>query len=151
MAIPALRDGLRVLVVEDDYFIADEVAGNLARSGARILGPVGSIEDAMKVLGGPETPEAAVLDINLRGEMAYVVADRLLALGIPFVFATGYDVEVIPARYASIGRCPKPVSYGDLARALARGHQAAASARSTEMVQRAPPSAIAKDVVAPNS
>ncbi|WP_281066242.1 hypothetical protein [Rhizobium sp. N4311] len=36
--------GLAILVVEDDYFIADELARSLARAGAQVVGPVGSPE-----------------------------------------------------------------------------------------------------------
>ena len=117
MRIVAL-EGRRVLVVEDDYFIADEVASNLERRGAEVVGPVGTVSGALELLDG-SSPDAAVLDINLRGEMAYVIADALIKRDIPFVFATGYDANVIPERFAGVPRCRKPVSYAELARALA--------------------------------
>jgi DNA-binding LytR/AlgR family response regulator len=112
--------GRRVLVVEDDYFIASEVASTLEGGGATILGPVGNVEDAMRAIGGNDV-DAVVLDINLRGEMAFAVADALLSMNIPFVFATGYDRSVIPERYGNVPRCLKPVSYVALASALRGG------------------------------
>lgn len=111
--------GRRILVVEDDYFIASEVALSLRKAGATVLGPVGNVADAVSAVGAELRPDAAVVDINLRGEMAFEVADALMARAIPFVFATGYDHAVIPPPYASVPRCTKPVSYRDLLAALA--------------------------------
>ena len=110
--------GRRVLIVEDDYFIADEVADHFMRQGAIILGPVGSVDDAMSLVSATAGIDAALLDINLHGEMAYRIADALIERGVPFVFATGYDRAVIPDRYADVPRCPKPVAYRDVAKAL---------------------------------
>jgi len=64
--------------------------------------------------------DGAVLDINLRGERAYPVADALSDRGVPFVFTTGYDTQVIPAPYARVPRCEKPVDLEQLSRWLSR-------------------------------
>jgi predicted TIM-barrel fold metal-dependent hydrolase len=63
--------------------------------------------------------DGAVLDVNLDGDRVYPIADALLALGIPFVFATGYDLWVIPAVYAGVPRCEKPIRVSLLSRLLA--------------------------------
>jgi DNA-binding response OmpR family regulator len=110
--------GRKVLVVEDEYFLADDVAKGLEANGAEVIGPVGDKDDALDLIEDSEGLDAAVLDLNLRGEMAFPVADALLERGVPFIFATGYDQAVIPARYGEVTRCEKPVDGPKIARAL---------------------------------
>lgn len=100
--------GKRVLVAEDEYFIAKGLARHLREMGAEVVGPVPTVAEALQALQGGAV-DAAVLDINLRGDPVYPVADALLARGVPFVFATGYATSAIPERYAAIARCEKPV------------------------------------------
>lgn len=116
---PALR-GRRVLVVEDEYLLAEDVGEELERQGATVVGPVPSVRDALALLASEPAPHAAILDINLGGEMAYPVADALRARGIPFVFATGYDAEAIPETYAGVPRIEKPVLLREITAALAK-------------------------------
>ena len=101
--------GRRVLVVEDDYFLADDMKAEFERAGAEVLGPVGRVKEALDLLDACERLDGAILDINLGGEKVYDVADALRARAIPFVFATGYDAEIIPERYAWATRCEKPI------------------------------------------
>lgn len=110
--------GRRVLVVEDEYFVADDIARELQAHGADIVGPVPTLEGAFGLLDREKHLDGAVLDMNLRGEMAFPVADALIARGVPFVFSTGYDKSVVPERYRDVPRWEKPYRYGDLARAL---------------------------------
>lgn len=110
--------GLTVLVIEDDYFIADDMARQLAARGAEIIGPVASVDAAIDLIGRTARIDGAVVDINLQGVMAWPVADALLRRGVQFVFATGYDSASIPARYAGIVRCEKPADPGATAKAL---------------------------------
>ena len=110
--------GHRVLVVEDEYFLADDIARALVGLGAETVGPVPTREQALAHLEGGGRIDACVLDLNLRGEMAFPVADALLARGVPFVFATGYDQDVVPAGYAGVPRWEKPFDPDRLARAL---------------------------------
>jgi CheY-like chemotaxis protein len=97
---------IRVLVVEDEYFIADELAGALSQAGAVVIGPVSDAASAMDRLN--EAPELAVLDINLAGTISFDLADELTRRGIPFVFTTGYDRSTIPERYRNVPHWPKP-------------------------------------------
>jgi hypothetical protein len=62
--------------------------------------------------------DGAILDINLGGEMAFPVADALMARGIPFIFATGYDAQVIPLRFTDVKRCEKPMASEQICAAL---------------------------------
>ena len=110
--------GQRVLLVEDDYCIADEMRRILSSRGAEILGPVATVERALALLASNPAIDAAVLDVNLRDVMVFPVADALTTRGVPYIFATGYDGAVIPARYAHVQRCEKPVESRALVRAL---------------------------------
>jgi CheY-like chemotaxis protein len=100
----------RVLLVEDEYMIAEDMAYELRALGAEIVGPVGSLERALRLAEEEAGIDTAFLDINLNGERAYPVADLLLARGTRVVFTTGYDEDAIPERYADVPRCGKPVT-----------------------------------------
>jgi len=110
--------GRRLLVVEDEYLIAADLAHVLTGQGANVIGPAGSIKDALDMLATERQIDGAILDINVRGEQVYPVADALRARGVPFVFATGYDSWVIPDAFASVPRLEKPVRAAALARLL---------------------------------
>src|SRR5687768_9323966 len=85
--------GLRVLVVEDDYFIADEICSTLRSHGAEIVGPVPNVETGLQLVES-ETIDCAILDINLQGSFAFGIASELRRRGTPAIFATGYDNSV---------------------------------------------------------
>lgn len=86
--------GRRVLVVEDEALVAMLVEDGLRGAGAEVLGPAASVADALRIVEGAVAAggglDAAVLDLNLAGRAVRPVADRLAALGVPFLFATGY-------------------------------------------------------------
>src|SRR5215207_4488033 len=105
----ALR-GARLLVVEDEYTIATDLARALEDAGVEVVGPAGSVPHALRLISeAQDIIQGAVLDIRLRDERVYPVADALRERGIPFVFATGYEGWVIPSAYADVPRCEKPV------------------------------------------
>lgn len=81
--------GLRILIVEDDPFLALELEQLVADHGAEVVGPVPTVRAAMAALE-EVWPDAAVLDVNLRGERSAPVAAALRAAGTPFMLATGY-------------------------------------------------------------
>jgi len=109
----------RLLVVEDDYMLADDLASWLGALGAEVVGPVGCIHDALALIVGNGRLDGALLDINLRGERVFPVADALAARRVPFVFTTGYDRVAIPPSYAAIPVCTKPTDARRLAQCLA--------------------------------
>ncbi|HZV38548.1 MAG TPA: response regulator [Pseudoxanthomonas sp.] len=111
--------GRRILVAEDEYLLAQSMADALQDAGAFVSGPVGDIEDALRLLASPPLPHAAILDMNLGGESVYPVADRLLQEGIPFVFTSGYDRAMTPVRFAHAPHCTKPILPGEVMRAVA--------------------------------
>jgi CheY-like chemotaxis protein len=114
----ALRDR-RILVVEDEYLIATTLSGQLEGVGSIVVGPVASVERAIKAIESNPEIDAAVLDVNLGGVMAYPVADALLARNTPFVFTSGYENGPLRKRYPQIGNCPKPYLFPEMERALA--------------------------------
>jgi CheY-like chemotaxis protein len=107
----------RVLVVEDEYLVAMDVSAWLEAAGAHVVGPASNVNAALEVLECTEL-DGAILDVNLRGEMAYPIADALAARGIPFVFTTGYDTRTMPVRFAGVKRCEKPTTPEAISRAL---------------------------------
>ena len=97
----------RVLIVEDEYFLAQDLAVALQSRGAKIVALVGELGEALEQLAGGGF-DVAVVDINLKGEFAYRIADELQRLRIPFVLATGYSANVIPSRFDDVIRSEKP-------------------------------------------
>ena len=88
--------GKRVLVVEDEALVAMLVEDELRGAGAEVIGPAPSVDDALRLVEAVAADggiSAAVLDINLGGRHVAPVADRLAALGVPFLFATGYGAN----------------------------------------------------------
>ena len=114
-----LRD-CRIAVVEDEYLLADELRIELVDAGAIVLGPVGTVRDAMALIEAEAQIDGAILDTNLRGEMVFPVADALEERGVPFLFTTGYDSSVIPPRFQHIVRCEKPTRMSKVAQAIGR-------------------------------
>lgn len=109
-----------VLVVEDDYLIAAALAEELADRAAVVIGPAPSVESALILVDGAGQLDLAVLDVNLRGEEVYPVADVLAGKGIPFVLVTGYDRHAIPDRYRQGLILEKPVETSAVLSALRR-------------------------------
>ncbi len=100
--------GRRVLIVEDDYHVASSLAFAFEAAGVGIVGPVATVEEALTVIAAGGRIDGAVLDINLRGQMAYPVADALLEQGVSFVITTGYDEHAVTQRYPGIACFEKP-------------------------------------------
>ena len=113
-----LRDH-RILVVEDEYLIAMDLQIFLDEFGVVVVGPVPSVEQAMALIRSVPGIEAAVIDVNLGGEMAYPVADVLIEQHIPFVFTSGYAEGKQLERYPEIPACKKPYGMQELANVLA--------------------------------
>lgn len=101
--------GRRILVVEDEYMIADDLTCELAQAGAEVVGPAGSLPQAVALLKQAEPLDAAVLDVNLRELLAFPLIDELLERQVKVLICTGYDDAMIPERYRGLPRCEKPV------------------------------------------
>lgn len=92
--------GLHLLIAEDEWLLASDLADFFAHMGAIILGPAATVEQAGR---HAQAAEAAILDIDLHGCHVFPVADELMRRNVPFVFFSGYDEIAIPEhlRFAS--------------------------------------------------
>lgn len=97
----------RILVVEDEFYLADDLARALKQEGAEVVGPVGSFAEAQTLVSEGNL-DCAILDINIRGETAFPLADRLEAGGVPFIVASGYNEAALPERFRHVPRLEKP-------------------------------------------
>lgn len=111
-------ENCRIMVVEDEYYLAMELEHELGEAGAVVVGPVASVDEALSLLDQSPSLAGAMLDVNLGGEKVFPVADKLIARGVPFVFTTGYQEGDLPARYASFPRIHKPFEPRAIATAL---------------------------------
>jgi len=105
--------GCRVLVVEDEMLIAVAIEQVLHALDCQVVGPVGSLEKALKLAQG-DSFDVAILDVTIRGGKVYPVAELLLARGIPFVFASGYRDWALPEALRDQPRLMKPFTVTEL-------------------------------------
>ena len=110
--------GLTILLVEDHYLIAKELTDMLQSCGAEVLGPVGKLPLSPDV----EQAEinAALLDVNLRGDLVFPLADKLTWRGVPVALFTGYDHAVLPSPYCDYPCLDKPVEQPSLIEMILR-------------------------------
>jgi DNA-binding response OmpR family regulator len=93
-------------VVEDEFFIAEELQWLLQDAGMTVLGPAGNLANALTL--AQSDFEVALLDVNLGGHYVYPVAAKLAERRIPFIFMTGYDRSELPPEYAACPCLAKP-------------------------------------------
>ncbi|GLR90831.1 response regulator [Bradyrhizobium iriomotense] len=110
--------GCRVLIVEDEYLVGDDLADALRTRGAQVIGPIPELAAALSV--SHDSFDVAVLDVNLRGETSYPLADELMRNGKPFVFTTGYCADMIPSRFQNVRRWEKPWQLEDVTADIAQ-------------------------------
>lgn len=117
MSEAALKD-LRILVAEDEYLLAEDLRDVLSAAGAIVVGPFPTVADAIACLDAETPLDIAILDVNLRGEMIFPVAELLDARAIPFIFTTGYQQESFPERFSRAAHLEKPVAAEKVASAI---------------------------------
>jgi two-component SAPR family response regulator len=121
--------GKRILVVEDEALIAVMVEDMLIEMGGEVIGPAATIDDALD-MAREHTLDAAVLDVNVRGQRIDPVAEALMARGVPVLFATGYG-EVRLASGAPATVIDKPYTQDKLSRGIAAAIKAADNRRAS--------------------
>lgn len=115
---PLLAKPRRILVVEDDYLIADLMKGMLEEHGIVVVGPVASLEEGLK-LARTEPLNGAVLDVRLgRSIDTFPVAHVLATRSVPFIFVTAYDDSILPPALAGRPVLRKPIGPAALADAM---------------------------------
>lgn len=117
-----LFHGRRILVAEDEYVIAESMRRELEKAGASIVGPVASVDAALSLIE-TEQIDGALLDVCLRDQKIFPVAEALAARGIPFLSATGYDAADLPEKWRTAPRCEKLVDLATAAQTLANNLQ----------------------------
>ena len=110
--------GRRVLVVEDEFLVALATIDLLESIGCEIVGPAARLSAAVQ-LAQFEPLDAAVLDIDIAGEMVWPVAEILRRRGVPFLFLSAYaPLIAFPALDAATPRLDKPLEKYHLLRHL---------------------------------
>jgi DNA-binding NtrC family response regulator len=100
--------GKRILVLEDDFYLANDEKVLLESAGATVVGPFGSAF-SRDHLPNPGGVDAALVDINLGNGPSFDCARALTERSIPFAFVTGYDANLIPEDLSHIERIEKPI------------------------------------------
>ena len=108
---------LRVLLVEDEVLIACMLQDMLTDLGCSVVGPAARVDEALALIE-TNAIDAAMLDVNLNGELSYPIADALVARGVPFLFSTGYERDRVQDGYRGYTILQKPFHGSELARAL---------------------------------
>lgn len=110
-------DGCWVLVVEDEYLIAQDMCDWLKKAGASTVGPVANLSSALESLRAAKV-DLAVIDINLGAGPDFHLAELLTHCRVPFLFATGYGKAAIVPAYGNVPWIEKPFNEGQLLRAV---------------------------------
>jgi len=110
-------DALDVLVIEDDYYIADDMRQWLEDAGAHVVGPYPDVRTAFEALKQHHA-DCAVVDVNLGQGPSFDPARDLLARGISVVLVTGYDAKVIPTELSHLPCLHKPTESHKIIKAV---------------------------------
>lgn len=111
--------GLRILVVEDTFLVADLIVEQLQDCGCNVVGPAARVAKAL-ALAEQEDLDGALLDVNLAGEYCFPVAAALHRRRVPFVFLTGYGEMALPIEFRAVPRLSKPFDLTELVRLLSQ-------------------------------
>jgi PAS domain S-box-containing protein len=116
-AAPQAAGKPRIMLVEDESLVALMMASFLEQLGCAVLGPCCTPFEALACLRENEV-DCAIVDVNLKGETVYPVADALVRLHVPFVFVTGFGRDTIESRFAHVSVIEKPVGIDQLQKAV---------------------------------
>ena len=97
----------RILVLEDEWLIADYLVDVLISEGYEVVGPASCVVEALSLIKQAGI-DAAILDVSLRGERSFPVAAELRRIAIPFAFMTGYLETDLPVEFHSEPVLTKP-------------------------------------------
>ena len=112
--------GRRILIVEDNFLVAENLREFLRSRGCEVVGPSPGVDEALNLLADGRV-DGAMLDINLGHEDCFPIAAALQKRAVPFLFLTGYDDTMpIPAEFRCTPRLSKPVGEHELIAATRR-------------------------------
>jgi DNA-binding response OmpR family regulator len=103
----------RILVVEDSFLIADQIVDIAEECGYEVVGPFGTLADAMQACRSTDA-DAAIVDLVLHGEIAFPIADILSERGIPFGFATAREASDVESGWEQHPILGKPFAVEEL-------------------------------------
>ena len=124
-AQPRPLEGRKILIVEDEAPIALALASAVAQAGGMAVGPAATVAVSFSLMADHKL-DGALLDIRLRSETSFAVADVLAVLGIPFVFVSGMSSALMPYPHRDRPLFDKPYEMRDVIATLARLVQPAA-------------------------
>lgn len=123
-------DGLAVFVVEDEALVVLNLEDMLAELGCSVVGPAMRLDRALAMADKGIEADAAILDVNLGGEKVFPLAERLVASGMPVVFATGYGRAGLPEIFHALPILQKPYTVAEVAAGLRAAMNAGGAAAS---------------------
>ncbi len=111
----------RVLIVEDEVLIGIVLEDILDMLGHAVAGNAATLAEGEELVtkGGFDV---AILDVNIGSDQIYPLADRIVAAGIPIVFATGSHPETLPPRFAACTVLQKPYAFAAVETAMGSLH-----------------------------
>jgi len=118
MTVSQPLSGISVLVLEDDYFLADDSQRALEDAGARVLGPYRDFKETLAALQEGDSPNCALVDVNLGYGPTFEPARALRSAGVTVLLVTGYDAAIIPADLKDAPCLQKPVEARQLVTAV---------------------------------
>lgn len=108
----------KILVVEDEYIIALDIAHTLEDAGCEVLGPCEDVRAALETIDR-ERPDCAVLDVQLQRETVHEVAHRLVKENVPIIFHSGHALpHELAAEFPDAQFCAKPCAPQRLVRSV---------------------------------
>jgi CheY-like chemotaxis protein len=111
--------GSRILVIEDDFLIAEVVLELLSEAGAHALGPIGTVEDGLSFIAEhAHSLDHVILDLDLHGRKSYPIARMLAGLKLPFIFVSGYSPDTVESPFRGFPHCEKPIRSAALLKML---------------------------------
>ena len=115
-----MLEGRRILIAEDETFIAYDIALAIEEAGGLVIGPVASVAEALELLEQNEV-SGAILDVNLADRDVSPVANLLIKRRVPMVFHTGVGIPAeLNAKNLGLVVCIKPTSPAHLVQQLRR-------------------------------
>ena len=106
----------RVLVIENDYFIATDLTQAIQAVDGIVIGPFATVDEAKQAL--IEGVDLAVVNIRVRDGVTYLLAEQLYGLCIPFVFISGHANHTKPEKWRLHPWISKPFDPGEVVRWL---------------------------------
>lgn len=113
------QDGLKILIVEDEGFVAMLLEEMLADLGHETVAVAGTVRRGAELARGADI-DLAILDVNVRGELTYAIAEMLRSRQVPLIFATGYGALGLAEEWKCVPVLQKPFHLEELRSAI--GH-----------------------------